>query len=732
MNYRQFLVAFMSLLIAGCLLGQFNYAEAANTVNNQPSITQSTDISSNSATSNSNIASQLPTSTNNSLNIKSTCPSGIGPLTWIACPIINTLTDAVSKMGGLIVDLLQVRPLVQDNSIYQAWSAFRDLADVAFVLLFMVLIFSTLTSISGSSYQLKSMLPKLIVAVILVQLSFFISAWAVDIGNILGAGISGIFNGLAGSMPGQNGSSLASVQSIFVITASSFGAIITGFILGLPVILLMLLGLVIGVAGVFISLAARQLIIAILIIASPLAFAAWVLPNTESMFKLWYKNLVRMILLYPIIVTILSIGGIVAKAAQGVSTGGNTNGVASQVDIVLASMVPLIAFYMIPATFKWAGSIYNTVSGRISDRTRSARNRLRNSQLRKDAVATQRERGFIGTRDIRGNSFGKRLQRGIARGQAGQYWFGTPTKRRLVRGYDDAVSAQMKDWGSLFDDQGMGNDALMKEVFLRKDGSQFSYEDPSGKRKTVTINKAMRAQALAQIVKQGGNLEVSRIYNKLFDTSADNYRGGFRDLTTATDPANLSGLPKSEIQDTWYRGLGASGMMGQVIQAVPPVNPGKLNSVFDTLSAAQVASMHGSASPFFFTRLMGDVPPSENEVNLGKTVDSLRQERVSKLADSFTQIAKSRDLSSKIDQNTVKRFRDGLVRGMRDISPLTGQIEDMYDERYEQLMREKQVNYDGHVMSAYDFFMTYVSPEGKINPEGIAGAGRVDLVEDED
>ena len=63
----------------------------------------------------------------------------------------------------------------------------RNIANIIFIIAFIFVIYSQLTSMGISNYGIKRMLPKIIVAAILINLSYYICAVLVDTSNIIGA-----------------------------------------------------------------------------------------------------------------------------------------------------------------------------------------------------------------------------------------------------------------------------------------------------------------------------------------------------------------------------------------------------------------------------------------------------------------------------------------------------------------------------------------------------------------
>jgi hypothetical protein len=164
---------------------------------------------------------------------------------------------------------------------------------------------------NGGVYTAKKTLPRLLIAAILINLSIYIAAAAVDVTNVIGAGLSEILL----SPFGNNLIIKPSVASDAVFGVGASTAVVGGalavFGLGgpaiaalsslvgaaLPAILLfVVLPLVIGLVTAFTVLALRQAFIIAFAIFSPIIFALWALPNTEKIgvkaISLFFKMLV--------------------------------------------------------------------------------------------------------------------------------------------------------------------------------------------------------------------------------------------------------------------------------------------------------------------------------------------------------------------------------------------------------------------------------------------------------
>src|SRR5690606_4574587 len=108
---------------------------------------------------------------------------------------------------GILTKFLLFTPLTETgstNSIYQLWNVVRNIANVAFVIAFIIIIYSEMTTNFLGSYTVKKLLPRIIVAAILVNVSFWICASSTDLSNIIGVSIQDLFSNLRKSLGAAN------------------------------------------------------------------------------------------------------------------------------------------------------------------------------------------------------------------------------------------------------------------------------------------------------------------------------------------------------------------------------------------------------------------------------------------------------------------------------------------------------------------------------------------------
>lgn len=312
---------------------------------------------------------------------KGTTSCAIDGVGWIICPVTRFLAKGMDWIFTIISGFLAVRPVATDhsNSLYRAWTYMRSFANVAFVISFLIIIYSQLTNFGISNYGIKKLLPRLIIAAILVNLSYYICAIAVDISNILGYSIQGVFISMRNTLVGAEGNTwdLANWESVtgFILTggtaaAALFVTLSTYGLVGSVFLLLPALAIGLTAALVaFLILAARQAIIVILIIISPLAFVAYLLPNTEKWFERWQSTLMTMLIIFPGFSIIF--GGSQLASAAILQNANSIN------TLILGMLIQVAPLFLTPLLINMSGSLLGKIAGIVNNPNKGLVDRAR-------------------------------------------------------------------------------------------------------------------------------------------------------------------------------------------------------------------------------------------------------------------------------------------------------------------------------------------------------------------
>lgn len=339
-------------------------------------------------------------------NAGNTCNvSGIG---WIICPVTSQLASMIDGIYGVLMQFLDVQPMLQNSPVFDVWNAVKNIANICFVLVFMVIIFSQVTSFGLSNYGLKKMIPRLIIAAILVNISYWICAIGVDLSNFLGHSVYAFLMSFAQSLNMFKVDISWGGLAQGILGGTAAGGIVVGAGMvslatagSLAAALFTLLGMLISVALAAVTalfiLMARQALLVIFVIVSPLAFVALVLPKTEKWFDKWKDTFLAMLIMFPLFSLVFG-GAVLAGAA--IIVGANNNIFL----ILLGKGTQLMPLAITPLLVKFSSGALGTVASFASNKNKGLTDRARNwtknqsDYHRKKSLANPNNRRFNAAR----------------------------------------------------------------------------------------------------------------------------------------------------------------------------------------------------------------------------------------------------------------------------------------------------------------------------------------------
>jgi len=349
-----------------------------------------------------------------------TCEDSDFDLSWLFCKVIEGAAQGLDYLyGSLIQPLLSTNPINLSNpssdptKTYAIWDNFRIYGDIFLVIALLVVVFGE--SIGGGAidaYTAKKVLPRLLAAAILINLSIYLVAFVMDMTNVVGHGLEALiqapFNNAGGFVLSTTSASsklggglgfigLVGLTGAGAIWATSFtGAFLEFLLLGilLPALLFFL--------AIFVVLLLRRGLILFLLFISPVAFALYCLPNTEKYFRQWWSLLIKTMLMFPIISMLFALGNILSVTINSTTTGLGS-GLAE-----LVSLVALIApLFLIPFSFKLAGG----VMGQAADFINNGKNRFAQPIGKLRAQRMQKNRQEMAKR-AKGEDFFRKAEAG--------------------------------------------------------------------------------------------------------------------------------------------------------------------------------------------------------------------------------------------------------------------------------------------------------------------------------
>ena len=333
-----------------------------------------------------------------------------GGLGWLICPVMTFVANINDAAYGAISGFLDIKPAILssgDNSgAKQGWDFFRNIANAIFAVIFLWIIFSQISNVGVSNYGIKKILPRLIIGALLVNLSYYLCQIFVDLSNILGHTLKDALESGAGEI--GTTSEAAGWGSAIAATIVGAGGVaaFAALAIGIPTLAAGFL----AIMTVFIILVVRQAGIILLISMSPIAFAAWLLPNTEDLFKKWMKMFRGLLLVFPIISLLYGAGKLAgAVLASSATVDPNNPDETLHLVALAATTMPLIAT---PFVLQNSLSSLGSIGAKIGKLSSAANGNLKNAVMNKSRIS-----------DVK-NAWKSRSARKLAERRSGNTWYG--------------------------------------------------------------------------------------------------------------------------------------------------------------------------------------------------------------------------------------------------------------------------------------------------------------------
>lgn len=490
-NHPKFLIA----LIFGCIfvfstifspITHKVYAEPQNeTTEVSPNIenTGETENTSESSEENSNNTqnnnSKANSSSNSTGETATSCHDQVGAIAWIVCPSTGALAKAIDSIYGLIKNLLLIKPLTTDSTspITAVWEYSRNITNIVFIIFLLVVIYSQLTGIGFSNYNIKKVLPKVIISAILINLSFHICSIAVDISNILGSSlvnaISSVGESAISSGSTQVGLDISVVDVFNMVTGGGVIAGLSVQLVGLAggfgsvfwMLVPVIFGAAVSVIVGLLTISFRQAVVSLLVMISPLAFVAYLLPNTEKWYKKWVDIFFQMLIFYPTFSLLFA----ASRLAGWVLITGATD----LLGVILGLAVQIFPLIMSASIMKMSGSVLGKLSSKLDNYGNKLNSKVSDFSKTRENLARQ-------------NYLNKQLKNPTPNFLSGGYWLAYNARRNQK--LKNELSDSEANTANLLKEQLNARKIGTRIIGYTKDGA------PIYSRKPVKVTAEMRKE----------------------------------------------------------------------------------------------------------------------------------------------------------------------------------------------------------------------------------------------
>lgn len=343
------------------------------------------------------------------------CPKQIKSwgLQFVACPLFSAADTAINKLEDFVTGMLTTDTegifgsSTEDGSLqqsdaakayYASWNSFRILAIALITIVGVVMVVSEALGLAiFDAYTIRKILPRLLIAMILISVSWWAMKEIVQFFNNITIWVGNLIQYPFRSFSDSGGSAWTIVGQWSAILAATVALGPFGILSYAGTIFLALM-----VAAL--TLIARRMLVTLAIIGAPFFIAAFVAPNTEKLGKFWRDGFIGMMLMGPVFTGMVSLGRVLSE----VSHDSDPFGIIS-----LASLI--IPVLSIPIVFAKLGGGAAALVGFMNDKSKGGFDRLKN--YRTNEVAQRGERAK------NGNLFGNGLIRGGAAAKLNKFTF---------------------------------------------------------------------------------------------------------------------------------------------------------------------------------------------------------------------------------------------------------------------------------------------------------------------
>lgn len=315
------------------------------------------------------------------------CDASANPLTWIICPIINdVMVPAIAWTDNLITNQM----VIPTNQIfctnndtcaayYTAWASFRNIALGLIVIAGLIVVIAQAAGTEIlDAYTIRKMLPRILVAAIAITLSWTLMNFAVTLSNNLGFGVRDLiqapFHNLSSTI-NLNFSDNGLINLFFGIGAAGVAVpiwIATG---GIGVLLSYVATAGLAVLVAVLVLVLREIAIIMMTLLAPVALIAYVLPNTQRIFRLWWESFIRALLMFPLIAAFIAAGRVFAAISLSDTSG---SGIGPMLHGLIGFVAYFGPYFAIPMTFGMSGAMMSGIGNMINQRASSVQGLLGN------------------------------------------------------------------------------------------------------------------------------------------------------------------------------------------------------------------------------------------------------------------------------------------------------------------------------------------------------------------
>lgn len=220
-----------------------------------------------------------------------------GILGWVILPIIQLLGNLLGVLIRLMVHVAQYNHFITSPAVSKGWLLVRDTVNMFFVVILLVIAFSTVLRIEKYSY--KRLLGSLLLAAILVNFSKLICGFLIDISQVVMLTFVNAFKDAAEG----NFAEMLGLKHMMSMRKDLGDASISGISLlgSLILALIMTIVALVVILVILVILIGRIITLWFLVLLSPLVFVFNLLPQTQRYTSMWWEKFTNQLIVGPVL-----------------------------------------------------------------------------------------------------------------------------------------------------------------------------------------------------------------------------------------------------------------------------------------------------------------------------------------------------------------------------------------------------------------------------------------------
>ena len=233
---------------------------------------------------------------------------------WVFALIRGILAGFLQFFGSSVDQIIAI-PVADSPVVQNVWNLVRNFTNMFFIVALIIMAFSTIFSISR--FDFRTLIVRFLIAVLLINFSLVIGniliGWTQSLSNVFTGAIGGIGDKLGNAFRfgSRFATALPAGSPTQGIDLTTWQSIIAAFgdiaILAIAAF---------SMAVLFFMVLVRVPVLWALLIFSPVAWAAYILPNTNSISKKWWETFISWNLFLPIYLFFIYIALYIADPAK--------------------------------------------------------------------------------------------------------------------------------------------------------------------------------------------------------------------------------------------------------------------------------------------------------------------------------------------------------------------------------------------------------------------------------